>query len=175
MRELDKVGRLGLSAGGETNFTYPAGTALLIGRLYTRLIKKDQEPGLLTLQGEKQVTTEFLNHLGAILAGGALGYFGLYKYHISGTGTDAETATDACNDFEDKSAAHIGTQSYTGLVYTSVGTINYTSTLVIAEHGLTADDGGESLLMDRTKLGSTQGVDDGDSIEFTYTLTLAGS
>jgi len=54
--------------------------------------------------------------------------------------------------------------------YVSVGTISYTTTKAITEHGLfnTADS---TVLMDRTVFSAINVVD-GDSIQFTYTLTV---
>ena len=65
-----------------------------------------------------------------------------------------------------------GTQSTPGStnIYRSVGTVSFTSTLAITEHGLfTASSGGT--LFDRSVFSAIN-VLNGDSIQFTWELTL---
>jgi hypothetical protein len=56
-------------------------------------------------------------------------------------------------------------------IYKSVGTIAYTTTKAITEHGL-FNDATAGTLMDRTKFAAVNVVS-GDSIEFTYQLTVS--
>jgi hypothetical protein len=55
--------------------------------------------------------------------------------------------------------------------YRSVGTISYTTTKAIVEHGL-FNDLTAGTLLDRTVFSAINVVN-GDSIQFTYTLTLS--
>lgn len=102
--------------------------------------------------------------------------FGDFKYHDSGVGVTAENVTDTDIETTDGESRATGTQAEgaTANIYKSVGTIAYTSTKAITEHGLFNASTGVTL-MDRTKFTAIN-VINGDSIEFTYQLTLtAGS
>jgi hypothetical protein len=97
----------------------------------------------------------------------------LINFHAAGTGTTAEAIGDTALVTEVESRA-TGTQSNPSAgVYRSVGTVSFTATRTIAEHGiLTASSAGT--LWDRSVFsGSTIGVVSGDSIQFTYNLTLS--
>lgn len=105
---------------------------------------------------------------------GQLTTFNDYKYHDSGTGTTAEINTDTGMEATDGESRVAGTQvdasSVSQGIYTSVATIAYTSTKNITEHGIfNASVGGQ--LLDRSVFSSV-GVQSGDSIQFTYTLTI---
>ncbi len=102
--------------------------------------------------------------------------FGDFKYHDSGVGTTNEAVGDTDIETTDGESRVTGTQTEgaTANIYKSVGTIAYTSTKAITEHGLFNASTGVTL-MDRTEF-SIINVVNGDSIEFTYELTLtAGS
>jgi len=127
--------------------------------------------------GRKMITTLFVNELvDAMQNTGTLGY---YKYHGSGTDNTGEAVGDT------ECGALVGTdytlgnqgEGATANIYKSVGTIAYTSTKTIAEHVIAnAADPASAIVGDRTVLGATVGVVDGDSIQFTYQLTFtAGS
>ena len=102
--------------------------------------------------------------------------FGDFKYHISGTGTTAES-----NDHTEL-VTPIGTARTTGTqtegasawIYRSVATIAYTSTSAVTEHAIfneayvSAQTDG--ILMDRS-LFSAVNVVNGESIQYTYELT----
>lgn len=95
------------------------------------------------------------------------------KYHDSGTSTVAATSTDS----------GLGTQAgpttrATGTPtnpatnqYRSVGTISYTGALAITEWGLFDQAAQGGTMWDR-RVFSVINVGNGDSIQFTYTLTL---
>jgi len=96
--------------------------------------------------------------------------WGDFKYHDSGVGNTAEANGDTGIETTDGEDRVAGTQTEgTSVQYQSVGTIAYTTTKAIVEHGLfnTSDS---ATLMDRTVFSAINVVD-GDSIEFTYTLT----
>lgn len=101
--------------------------------------------------------------------------FGEYRFHVSGTTVVGEDPTDDETDIISATtpAPISGTQAEnTSKVYQSVATVPYVSTLVIVQHGLINNivQSG-SILMDHSQFGAIN-VDSGDSIEFTYELTV---
>ena len=128
---------------------------------------------------DKVVTNAFVNTLVAALWSDAvpLGLIDDFKYHWSGTNTDAESATDTnLTGGTTGNTRQTGTQT-TGTssnIYKSVCTITYgvssTDGLDIAEHGLfnsTSSTG--DTLMDRTLFAKLT-VKNGWSIAFTFTI-----
>lgn len=97
--------------------------------------------------------------------------FGDFKFHDSGVGTTAEAAGDTAIETTDGESRATGTQTESATnAYRSVGTISYTTTKAITEHGL-FNDASAGTLMDRSVFSAINVVN-GDSIQFTYTLTL---
>lgn len=97
--------------------------------------------------------------------------FGDFKFHDSGVGTTAEAAGDTGIETTDGESRATGTQTESAAnAYRSVGTISYTTTKAITEHGL-FNDASAGTLMDRSVFSAINVVN-GDSIQFTYTLTL---
>lgn len=97
--------------------------------------------------------------------------FGDYKYHDSGIGTTDPAITDTAIETTDGAGRATGTQTESSHnVYVSVGTISYTGTYAITEHGL-FNDASAGTLMDRSEFAAINVVS-GDSIQFTYSLTL---
>jgi len=98
--------------------------------------------------------------------------FGDFKYHDSGVGTTDPAITDTDIETTDGENRVSGTQTESAHnVYVSVGTISYTTTKAITEHGLfNASTGGT--LMDRSEFAAIN-VASGDSIQFTYSLTIS--
>ncbi len=101
--------------------------------------------------------------------------FGDFKFHDSGVGTTAENVTDTAMETTDGESRATGTQTESAAnAYRSVATISYTSSKAITEHGVFSQ-AAAATLMDRTVFAAVNVVN-GDSIQFTYTLTLtAGS
>jgi len=99
--------------------------------------------------------------------------WGDFKYHDSGEGTTNEAVGDSAMEVTDGESRVVGTQvESTSVIYQSVGTISYTTTKIITEHGLFNDATGTTLnLMDRTEFSAINVVN-GDSIQFTYSLTV---
>lgn len=97
--------------------------------------------------------------------------FGDFKYHDSGVGTTDPAVGDTDIETTDGESRSSGTQTESAHnVYQSVGTISYTTTKAITEHGLfNASTSGT--LMDRSEFSAINVVS-GDSIQFTYSLTL---
>jgi hypothetical protein len=87
----------------------------------------------------------------------------------------AEAIGNTAMETTDGESRATGTQTESAAnAYQSVGTIAYTSTKAVTEHGL-FNDSSAGTLMDRTVFSAINVVS-GDSIQFTYTLTLtAGS
>lgn len=104
----------------------------------------------------------------------------LYNFHACGTGTTAEATTDTALVTESTTALNpdntraTGTRSTpAGNQFRSVGTATFDASASITEHGLMsqAATGGGSLF-DRSVFTAIA-VLSGDSIQFTYTLTLS--
>ncbi len=120
---------------------------------------------------DKVITTAFVNDIVDCLTanGTRLALFDDYKYHGSGTGTANEVVGDTTLGTEVGTRV-VGTQveGAQTYIYSSVGTVTYSSTSSITEHGLfNAETGG--VLMDRTKFSAVN-VISGDSIQFTFTI-----
>jgi hypothetical protein len=98
--------------------------------------------------------------------------FGDFKYHDSGVGTTAENAANTTIETTDGESRATGTQTEGAAnVYVSVGTISYTTTKAITEHGL-FNDVSAGTLMDRSVFSAINVVS-GDSVQFTYSLTVS--
>lgn len=124
----------------------------------------------------KKVTAEFVNFMVDQLQTETSAW-GDFKYHISGTGTTAEANTQVELVIPIGTARTVGTQTETGAnEYKSIATIAYTATLAVTEHALFneayAAAQTDGILMDRS-LFTAINVVNGDSIEFTYTLTCS--
>jgi hypothetical protein len=92
------------------------------------------------------------------------------NFHDCGTGTNPASVTDSALQTPAGTARVAGTQSVTGNVYQSVAVIAYTSSLAITEWGIfSASTSGT--LWDR-RVFSVVNVTNGDSIQFTYQLTI---
>lgn len=107
--------------------------------------------------------------------GGATNDITLMNFHDSGTGSTAENVTDT--DLitpAGPTTRATGTKSQPAAnQFRSVGTINYSGTLAIVEHGLfnQAARGAGTVLWDRTVFSAVNVVS-GESIQFTYTCTV---
>ena len=99
--------------------------------------------------------------------------FGDFRFHDSGIGTTAENITDTTIETTDGEARVSGTQleGATANIYRSVGTITYTTTLAITEHGL-FNDLTTGTLMDRSVFAAVNVVNT-ETITFEYELTIA--
>lgn len=96
-------------------------------------------------------------------------------YHDSGTGTNAENVTDTdLQTAAGPTTRATGTKSQPSApVLQTVGTITYSGTLAITEHGIfnQAARGGGTVLWDRSVFTAINVVS-GDSIQFTYACTV---
>lgn len=118
------------------------------------------------------VTQAGVNTLAASSGSGTLGAF---NYHDSGTGTAAATSTDTgLASQAGPTTRATGTKSTPAAnQYRSVGTITYASSLAITEWGLFDQSSQGGTMWDR-RVFSAINVVSGDSIQFTYTVTLSG-
>jgi hypothetical protein len=97
---------------------------------------------------------------------------GDFKYHDSGVGTTAENAADTAMETTDGESRVTGSQAEaSATAYRSVGTITYTTTKAITEHGVFSS-ASSTTLMDRTVFSAINVVNT-DTIAFTYTLTIS--
>jgi hypothetical protein len=147
----------------------------MIGELRAVLIRGDGQRINYGLLGCRVVTTVFVNEMVDQMQAED-STWGDFLYHDSGIGTTAEAVGDTDIETTDQESRATGNQGEgaSANIYQTVGTISYTNTLAITEHGVfNASTSGE--LLDRTVFSAVNVVD-GDSIEFTYELTCtAGS
>jgi hypothetical protein len=100
-----------------------------------------------------------------------------FNYHDSGTGTRTEDANETTLMTQaGPSTRATGAKSQPSAnIIRSIGTIAYTGTLAIIEHGLFNQSAQGGILWDRTQFAAIN-VENLDSIQFTYDCTLtAGS
>jgi hypothetical protein len=147
------------------------GIPTLTSSLRVLLIKRDGTRINYGVVGYRVITTAFVNFVVDQLQT-ETSVFGDFKFHDSGVGTTAENVTDTAIETTDGEARATGTQTEGAAnAYVSVGTITYTTTKAITEHVL-ANDVTAGTAMDRTVFAAVN-VENLDSIQFTYTLTVA--
>lgn len=130
---------------------------------------------------DRKITNQFVNLIvDSMQATSTVDRIFNFKYHYSGTGTDAESATDT---------ALVGGTTGTGYVlgsqteatdganyYKTVATITYTTTstgLMIQEHGLfNATSSTSGILADRTLFSPAITIRNAWSIQFTFTASF---
>jgi hypothetical protein len=150
------------------------GVATITGKLEAVLIRADGSMVRYGVLGYRVVTTAFVNFVVDQLIT-ETSEFGDFKFHDSGEGNTAENITDTDIETTDGESRVAGTQVEDDPDdYQSVGTITYTTTKAIVEHGLFSIITGGTL-MDRTVF-TVINVVATDSIQFTYTINIpAGS
>ena len=153
------------------NFSVNAfGGVALTSALNATLIKADGTRFDLGVVSRRVVTNAFVAFVVDQLQT-ETSVFGDFKYHDSGVGTTAEAAGDTGIETTDGESRATGTQTESASnAYRSVGTISYTTTKAITEHGL-FNDSSAGTLMDRSVFSAVNVVN-GDSIQFTYTITF---
>jgi len=141
-----------------------------IGRLSIQVRKANGEIIDFGLVSLRVVTTAFVDLMvDQLIAESSI--WGDFKYHDSGVGTTPAVVGDTDIETTDGEARSAGTQVENAHnIYESVGTIAYTTTKAITEHGLFNASTGVTLL-DR-HVFSAINVENGDSIEYTYRLTV---
>ncbi|HEX4381238.1 MAG TPA: hypothetical protein VH022_14445 [Candidatus Acidoferrum sp.] len=121
--------------------------------------------GLVTTVGVNYMATDFAS-------GGASPRIAGFNYHDSGTGTTAAAIGDTALQTATGNARVAGTQSNPSAnIYQTVATLPYTATAAITEWGLFSAS--TSATMWDHRIFSAINVSNGDSIQFTYKLTIA--
>jgi len=141
----------------------------MIGELRAVLFHKDGSRVNYGLISTRLVTTVFVNDMVDELIAESSAW-GDYKFHDSGVGVTGAAVGDTDIETTDGESRATGNQVENAAnIYESVGTIAYTTTKAITEHGLfNVVTGG--IMMDH-HVFSAINVVNGDSIEFTYRLT----
>jgi hypothetical protein len=118
------------------------------------------------------VTTAFVNFMVDQLQT-ETSVWGDFKYHDSGVGTTGAAISDTDIETTDGESRAIGSQEEgaSANIYKSIGTITYTTTKAITEHGLFNASTGPTLL-DRHTFTAINVVNT-DSIQFTYEFTVS--
>jgi len=151
--------------------SHPRLSALMWGVVLLLLSKYGLAPmlgglvaGIVTTAGVNYMATDFAS-------GGVTPTISGFKFHASGTGATAAAVGDTAMQTDSGVARVSGTPSNPAAnQYRSVATMAYISTLAITEWGLfSASTSGT--LWDR-RVFSAINVVNGDSIQFTYTLTV---
>lgn len=152
------------------------------GQLWITVIRANGEPVELGLASLRVVTTAGVGFI--VDAFQNLTELENLKYHGCGTGTTAEASSDTALVTESTTALNPDSTRATGSltegasanIFRTVGTATFDASAAITEHGIfsQAATGGGTLL-DRSVFSAVNVVS-GDSIQFTYDLTLtAGS
>ena len=140
------------------------------GKLTAVLIKADGRRINYGLLSYRMITTAFVNFVTDQLQV-ETSVFGDFKCHDSGEGITDPAIGDVDIETTDGESRATGSQTESAAnVYRSIGTIAYTTTKAITEHGLFNAATGVTL-MDRSEFAAINVVN-GGSIQFTYDLTL---
>lgn len=144
-----------------------------VGRLYVEVHRADGRTERLGLVSTRVVTTAGVNYLVDAFQGTTEPEN--FKYHAMGTGNTAESASDTALVTEvETRATGTQTEGASANIYKTVATITATTSRAIVEHGIFSAASSGTLL-DRSVF-STINLASGDSIQFSYELTLpAGS
>ena len=140
------------------------------GRLNAKLIKADGKVYDLGLISINLVTDAFVNFLVDQLQAETT-EFGDFKFHDSGIGTTGENVTDTTLETKVETGRVTGSQLEGASVniYKTVGTITYTATRAITEHGVFSITA-VGTMMDRSVFAAIN-VLINEKVEFTYELT----
>lgn len=140
-----------------------------VGRLYVTKIRPDGSKEDFGLVSTKVVTDAGVAFI--VDAFQNLTEVENFQFHASGTGTTAEAAGQTALVTEVATrATGSRTEGASANIYRTVGTISYTGTHAITEHGIFSASSAGTML-DRS-LFSAINVINGDSIQFTYDLTF---
>lgn len=168
MRRAYMSGVAGLALA--KSFSRFTGTAVFQGELSIVKIYANGHREDYGVVSRHLVTVAFVNYMVDNLVAETSAW-GDFKYHDSGVGTTPAANTDTDIETTDGESRASGTQleGASANIYKSVGTISYTSTKAITEHGLFSS-AASTTLMDRHVFAALNVVS-GDSLEFTYQLT----
>lgn len=149
------------------------GKVTLTASLSAKVIRKNGKIEDLGVISKRVVTDAFVNYLVDSMQDSSTYPMDVFKYHDSGTGTNAESASDTGLETPTGIARVTGTQTEgsSANIYKTVATITYDGTYAITEHGVFSASTGGTLL-DRSVFSAIN-VNNGDKIEFTYELTCS--
>ena len=157
--------------GAAKQFSQLTGIPTLTAELELVLIRASGQRVNYGVVSRRVITTAYVNFIVDQLQT-ETSVFGDHKFHDSGVGTTAEAVGDTGIETTDGESRATGTQAEASAnQYRSVGTITYTTTKAITEHGL-FNDASAGTLMDRSVFSAVNVVN-GESIQFTYTLTVS--
>ena len=153
-------------------FSFITGIPTIHGKLTAILIRPDGSRINYGLLSHRLVTTAFVDFMVDQLQT-ETSEWGDFKFHDSGVGTSAAAIGDTDIETTDGESRATGSQTEgaSSNIYKSVGTIAYTTTKAITEHGLFSKATGITLL-DRHTFSAINVVN-GDSVQFTYELTVS--
>lgn len=178
-KKLEALLRLRLAGKGLWRGLTGKVGVLAAGRLYATVIRSDGTVEHLGLLSTKLVTDAGVAFLVDDWDGGA-NDFSLFNFHGCGTGNTAEAAgdtalvTESTTVLDPNSTRATGTKSQPAAnQLRSVGILTFDGAATVVEHGLFSQEAtGGGTLWDRSVFGAIT-VGSGDSIQFTYTCTLA--
>ena len=148
-------------------------TIEMTGKLYAKHIKAGDNTIIIDkgLVSVNSVTTAGCEYLVDSFQDSTTNPMSDFYWHRSGTSTGAESTGDTALGAEVGTASSGSQTETSSVIYKSVGTQTYsTGANAITEHGLFSSSGGATL-WDRSLFGAIN-VSSGDSIEFTYELTV---
>jgi len=120
----------------------------------------------------KKVTTAFAAYVVDCLQDSTTYPLSAFSWHASGDNGDAEANSQTALLNEVESRSNSSTRQENGAqVLQLVGTINYTGGFTIQEHGIFSANTAGTLL-DRSLVPNAPVVISGDSVEYTYELTV---
>ena len=159
-----------LANGAAKALSALTGVPTLTAELRAVLIRGDGSRVNYGVLSRRVVTTAFVTFMVDQMQTDTTAW-GDMKWHDSGVGSTAENVANTDMETTDGESRVAGSQTEGAAnVYISVGTISYTSTKAITEHGLfNASTAGT--LLDRSVFSAVNVVS-GDSIQFTYSLTV---
>jgi hypothetical protein len=150
-----------------------------VGRLYASVLRADGSVEHLGLLCTKVVTNAGVDYIVDDWDGGG-NVIDNFNFHGCGTGTNSENQTDTALQTESTTVLNPDSTRPTGTKsqpasnqMRSVGTATFDGSAAITEHGIfTQAATGGGTLLDRSVFSAIN-VANGDSIQFTYTLTLS--
>lgn len=151
-------------------FSKITGVVTITGRLRARLIRDDGTIVDYGVVAHGLVTTAWTNFLIDNMQT-ETAEFGDMKYHDSGVGTTGPAVGDTDMETTDGESRATGSQGEgaSANIYNTVGTITYTTTKAITEHGVFSQVTGGTMI-DRHTFAAVNVVNT-DQIEFTYEYT----
>lgn len=148
-------------------------TKRAFGRLSVRVKHPGQPWQNLGVVSERMITDAFIALLVSVMTGGAATALQNLKYHGTGSGNTAESASDTTLETP-VGARVIGTQESTGPGnYRTVASVSYSGAENIREHGIFSAAVGGTLL-DRSVFVAIPVVN-GTLVQYTYDLTISGT